>query len=266
MQIPNTALFMCLLTAACGIIFPTILVFVWKKKTKQPLKPVVVGAAAFFLSAVVLKAIPAYFLLSPDNPVGRAILGNDYLYALTAGILAGLFEETGRFIAFKLPLKESKDRITALSYGIGHGGFEVMYIFLSLGLSYFAYGLMINSGQFDLLLAQAGENARQMEALQALPQTIASMSPLYLFMSLLERTSAVMFHIACSILVFCAARDKKKLWLYPLAILLHLLLDLIPGLYQSGIINNMYLVEGILFLFAALLLKGCYELVYKKCK
>ena len=39
--------------------------------------------------------------------------------------MAGIFEETGRFLAFKTVLrkKQGKD-INALMYGAGHGGFE----------------------------------------------------------------------------------------------------------------------------------------------
>lgn len=61
-------------------------------------------------------------------------------------LIPGVFEETGRFVAFKTVLRRRKNRETSISHGIGHGGFEVMFI---PGLSfseYFVYGLMINNG------------------------------------------------------------------------------------------------------------------------
>ncbi|MCM1253967.1 MAG: YhfC family intramembrane metalloprotease [Clostridium sp.] len=264
MVISNAALISCLAMAVCGLVLPIILVVVWKKKTKQPLKPVLVGAATFFISAVVLETIPKYFLLLPNNPVGEAISGNVYAYSLTAALLAGLFEETGRFIAYKSILKKNTDRRIAISYGIGHGGFEVMYILVSVGISYFVYGLVINAGQLDLLIAQAGGAAEQIEAVKALPQTIASISFFNVAIAVLERISALMFHIACSILVFCAAHDKKKLWLYPAAILVHTAIDIMAAFYQAGLLH-MYVMEAIAFLSAAALFKASYELVYKKC-
>lgn len=262
MIISNTTLILYLIMAICGIVLPIIFVIVWKKKTKQPLKPVIVGAATFFISAIVLETIPKYFLLLPNNPVGKAISGNVYVFSLTAAFLAGLFEETGRLAAFKLILKENKDRRTAISYGIGHGGFEVMYILVSIGISYFVYGLMINAGQLEVLIAQAGGSAEQLAAVEALPETIASISFLSVVISVLERVSAVMFHIACSILVFCAAHDKKKFWLYPAAILAHTSLDILAAFYQAGLIH-VYIMEAIAFIFSVAFLKVCYELVYK---
>lgn len=40
-----------------------------------------------------------------------------------AGLFPGLFEESGRFAAFKTLLKKRKNPETSISYGIGHGGF-----------------------------------------------------------------------------------------------------------------------------------------------
>ena len=54
------------------------------------------------------------------------------LYALYGGLAAGLFEETGRLLAFRFILKPHTARITALSYGIGHGGIEAFWV---MGLS-----------------------------------------------------------------------------------------------------------------------------------
>ncbi|MCM1427710.1 MAG: YhfC family intramembrane metalloprotease [Eubacterium sp.] len=264
MVINNMTLLACLFMAVCGLVLPIVLVVVWKKKTKQPLKPVLVGAATFFISAIVLETIPKYFLLLPNNPVGEAISGNVYAFSLTAAFLAGFFEETGRLIAYKSILKKNTDRRTAISYGIGHGGFEVMYILVSIGISYFVYGLVINAGQLDLLIVQAGDSVEQIEAVKALPETIASISFFSVAVAVLERISAVMFHMACSILVFCAAHDKKKLWLYPVAILAHTGLDIMAALYQAGLLH-MYVMEAIAFLSVAALFKVCYELVYKKC-
>jgi uncharacterized membrane protein YhfC len=54
-------------------------------------------------------------------------MSHTWLYAVLGALLAGLFEETGRFIAFKFLLKKRTDRKTAISYGIGHGGFEAIF-------------------------------------------------------------------------------------------------------------------------------------------
>ena len=57
------------------------------------------------------------------------IRGNIWLYALYGGLMAGLFEETGRYLAFSFALKKYRAKnVNALMYGAGHGGFEAIVI------------------------------------------------------------------------------------------------------------------------------------------
>lgn len=267
-MISSMNLIACMLMGICGIVLPIILVVVWnvwKRKTNQPMKTVLVGAATFFVFAIILESFPKMILLQSNNSIGKVVVSNVYLYSFIGALLAGIFEETGRWIAYKVLLKKNKDRLTALTYGIGHGGFEAMYILAGIGISYFTYGCMINAGQFDQIIAQVASAApEQVEAIEALPATIAGITYSYAVASIIERVSAVMIHVACSIIVFRAAHEKGKIWLYPVAILLHASIDVIAAFYQVGLIQNLYLVEVILFIWAVALLWGCYQFVYKK--
>ena len=47
---------------------------------------------------------------------------------LYGGLMAGVFEETGRYVSFKWFLKKETRIQDGLSYGIGHGGIEAMLI------------------------------------------------------------------------------------------------------------------------------------------
>lgn len=264
-MISNENLTACMLMAVCGIVLPLLLVIIWKKKTKQPIKTILIGAATFFVFAIILESFPKLILLQANNSLGKIIVSNLYLYSIIAALLAGIFEETGRLVAYKVFLKKKKDRLTALTYGIGHGEFEAMYILAGLGLSYFSYGIMINAGEFDQLVTQAAAlSVEQAEAINAIPAAIAGITYPYAAICVIERISAVMIHIACSIVMFKAAHEKGKLWLYPVAILIHASIDIIAAFYQVGIIHNLYLIEVILFLWAVALLWGCYKYVYKK--
>ncbi len=264
-MISNMNLAACILMAICGVVLPILLVLVWKKKTDQPLKTVLIGAVTFFVFAIILESFPKLILLQSNNPLGKAIVSNPYLYSAIGALLAGIFEETGRLVAYKVFLKNNQDRMTALTYGIGHGGFEAMYILAGIGLSYFTYGVMINGGEFDQIVAQAASvSAEQAEAIKAIPDTIAQITYGYAVISVVERVSAVMIHIACSIVMFQAAHEKGKLWLYPVAICIHASIDLIAAFYQVGLITNLYLVEVMLFVWAVALLVGSYQLIYKK--
>lgn len=66
---------------------------------------------------------------------------------------------------------------------------------------------------------------------------LASFSLGMLVVAVVERIFAVMFHIGASILVFYACKDKKKFWLYPLAIVLHTAMDAVAGLKLAGVID-----------------------------
>ena len=56
-----------------------------------------------------------------------------------------------------------------------------------------------------------------------------------MFMNAIERLFAMLLHIGLTIIVFYGVINAKKSCL-PLAILLHMLMDLFPALYQKGAI------------------------------
>jgi uncharacterized membrane protein YhfC len=70
---------------------------------------------------------------------------------------------------------------------------------------------------------------------------------------MLERLSAIMAHIGLSVLVFAAARKRGRFFLFPVAILLHAVLDVPAALYQQGLLTILPL-EIITFVLGALLL------------
>ena len=164
------------------------------------------GAGTFVLFALVLEPILHSLVLR--SPAGAAIQGNILLYGLYGGLAAGLFEETGRLLAFRLVLKKSSARITALSYGIGHGGIEALLLVGLTMVSNLLLGLAHASGA---PLPQ--ETAAAAEALLAIPAATFLWSGL-------ERLSAMALHMALSVLVFASVRTEKH-WLFPAAILVH---------------------------------------------
>ncbi len=66
---------------------------------------------------------------------------------MTYGIFAaGIFEETGRLLAFLITKRHYKDIDSAVSYGVGHGGIEAAAV-VGLGmLNGVILAVMINSG------------------------------------------------------------------------------------------------------------------------
>ncbi len=269
----GTSSFVWLITGAVlWIVVPLLLAVIWKIKKKEPVTTIIAGAAAFLLFALILEKPVQNVLLFPtamgleDHAVSRFMGAHPFLLALAAGLFPGVFEETGRLIAFKTVLKKRRNRETSISCGIGHGGFEVMFILGITYLQYVAYAFMINSGTFgtvvDAVTAQAPE---QLANVEAVVNTLTSFSLGDLCIALVERIFAVMFHIGASILVFYSGRDKGRFWLYPLAILLHTAMDTIAALNTFGVITiPPLLMECIVAVFGAMTFAGAYLLLYKK--
>lgn len=243
------------------IAIPVILLIIWKKKTKVSLKPAVTGMIVFPLFGILLKAIPGYFLLMADNAVSRALNSNIWLYSIIGGgLLAGIFEESGRFLAFKLVLKKYRSNKDAISYGIGHGGFESAYLGLA-AFNYVILALTVNSAGMGVLTA--GLDEANTAAVTAQIQSIAA-TPFYVpaVLGVVERISAIVFHISMSVLDLAAAREKKYLPLFPLAILLHTLMNSMIGFVMAGMISTIAL-ECILAAYSAVMAFFAYRL-YKK--
>ena len=251
---------------------PVLIAILWTVKKKEKFTSVLTGAVTFLLFALILEKPIQNVLIFPtamglpDHGIAQFINARPVLLAFLVGFFPGLFEETGRFVAFKTVLKNRKNRETSISYGIGHGGFEVMLILGLTYINYITYGIMINSGAYAETIKQIAEvMPDQVNAYLAIPDQLAAFTFGTLVISIYERVFAVLFHIGASVLVFYACRDKKKFWLYPLAILLHTAMDAAAGLVIAGVIDiSDWGLEGICTVMGLAVFFGAYFLLYKK--
>ena len=258
----STESFICIgLEAALFVGLPVILALVWRKKTHSPLKPMITGAVTFLLFALVLKAVPVYLLMGMDSSVSRTINGDPLLYGAVAGILAGIFEETGRLLAFKTVLKKNDNKQTSITYGIGHGGIECLYIGLSV-LSFITIGMIVNEQGIAAL--SEGMTADQTETMITQIRDFAGINAGTVFAAVIERASAVMLHIGLSIMVFASVHNKKQWYLYPVAILLHTLVDFSVVALRN--VMNIYLIEALFIMEATIILVCVYKLIYRADK
>ncbi len=264
-MIPTQAIigFICMILL--GVLIPVAMAAVWKIKTKQPIWVILIGAAMFLGAVVILEQLAHTLILQTNNPLGRFIQSNVWATCIYGGLMAGLFEETARLIAFKFILKKRTERRTAISYGIGHGGFEVMYLLCTAGITNLVYAILINTGLFESVIVQPilQQAPEQLGAIEGLRDSLATYHFGLLGISLWERVGAVLIHISASILVFSAVRERK-MWMYPLAILLHASIDFFAGMYQTGMIQNIYVFEAIISTWGVAMFAVCLLLVYKK--
>ena len=248
------------LMIAAGLILPTVLCIWWLKTRHEKFTSVLTGAMTFLIFALVLESIvhSIVFMVFPG------IRDNVVAYMLYGALMAGIFEETGRFLAYKLVLKKRTNRETAISYGIGHGGFEAVYILAATGINNFVYAGIINAGQFPALLDQLKAAGQDTSPIESLPEQLAAFGIADIGLPILERVFAVMFHIALSILVFYAVKNGK-IWMYFLAVILHALLDAPAALYQQGVIG-IAATEVCLALFSIVTFVMIYVFLYKRDK
>lgn len=248
------------LMIAAGLILPTVLCIWWLKTRHEKFTSVLTGAMTFLIFALVLESTvhSIVFMVFPG------IRDNVVAYMLYGALMAGIFEETGRFLAYKLVLKKRTNRETSISYGIGHGGFEAMYILVVTGINNITYACLINAGQFQTVLDQLKEAGQDTSALEGLPEQLAAFGIADIGLPILERVFAVMFHIALSILVFYAVKNGK-IWMYFLTVILHALLDAPAALYQQEVIG-IAATEVCLALFSIVTFVIIYVTVYRKDK
>lgn len=259
---------------AIFVIVPVVIALIWKIKKKEPITTILVGAGAFLLFALILEKPIQNVLVFPttmglpDHALSLFFAANPVLLSLVAGLFPGVFEETGRLVAYKTLLKKRTQRETSISYGIGHGGIEVVLILGLNFVNYIIYALMINTGAFGAVVEQVAAQApEQLAQLDTIVTILTTFSIGTLAINVFERVFAVMFHVGASILVFYACKDKKKFWLYPLAIVLHTAMDSVLALNIFGVISiSAWGLEAIVAIMGISVFFLSYFLLYKKEK
>lgn len=219
-------------TGIIAVMLPFIFMLVLSRKFKVRWLPLILGIAVFILFALILEQLMHLFVLKPQPDGSIALISNaPWLYVLYGVFAAGIFEETGRLLAFLITKRHYKDIDSAVSYGIGHGGIEAAAI-VGLGmLNGIIFAVLLNSGS---------------ESLNALPipkEDLIASQPWYMYaIAIGERILAMSLHIGLSIIVFASVMMKRKWWLFPAAIILHALANTTAAMMQAGLLTNIYLM------------------------
>lgn len=200
---------------------PVAVLLYLKRKKGARVSCFFIGGLTFTVFALLLERIWHFCI---GSLAGSALTDNLLLYAVYGGISAGLFEETGRFVAMKFWMKKKDwlDGSNALMYGAGHGGFEAWLLIGTTYLSNLIMIGMINSGALEGVLAPLDETAAA--ATLAVVEQICTLPATTFFMAVLERVGAVFLHIVLSYMVYLAVSNRKALW-FVLAVILHAVVD-----------------------------------------
>jgi uncharacterized membrane protein YhfC len=221
---------------------------------KSGIKPILVGAGMFFLFALVLEQILHFFILK-QNPATAAFFTNHLAYAVYGGLAAGIFEETGRLVGFRLLLKKPGRWEQGLAYGMGHGGFEVIYLGGMNAVSQINnlyYSILINSDKFGQLLKASQGIPLQLSNLETIRQQLTGTPSWEFLMGGIERVFALAIQLALSLLILYAVAKRRYIF-YILAILLHAIVDFTSS-YMSLEGVPLLIVESVIALYAVLAL------------
>jgi uncharacterized membrane protein YhfC len=208
------------------LLFPVILGFLLVKRLALPWRIFFVGFLFFLVSQVMELPIVAGLLL-----IDLGLENHPLVRALLAGLIAGVFEETARYLGFRFnrTMRDNRTWSAALLYGAGHGGTESIL----LGLGVIAITIVATLAPEQLPAELIGDGEAVWYA--------------YLLGGL-ERIFAITLHISLAVLVLQVFLQDSILYLF-LAMTYHALVDFIAvGIY--AIYENLLLTEGVVLVFA----------------
>ena len=217
------------------IAIPVVFFLFWRRRHKEQTKLsyLIAGAVGFIVCARILEIGVHYFCILAENPVSRFINGSTVAYVLYGTVMAGVFEECGRHIILKYILKKNRTRENAVLYGIGHGGIEILAVLLPTLIAYLAITVMFSQGDVETALSSLKITEETASAAIPVVQAAAAFDYGMMAENVLERLLAMIYHIGLTVIVYYGVIREKKLCL-PAAILLHMLMDTFPALYQRG--------------------------------
>jgi uncharacterized membrane protein YhfC len=231
---------------------PILLALLWRKRFSLPWLLILLGALIFIISQIVHIPLLAWLTslfsegILPAPSAEAAPLFN----AAVLGLLAGLCEETARWIGIRW-LSRSRDvpnnpetkpaqlkpisLQAAILLGIGHGGIESIIL---------GGGLLVNT--VALWMVRTGQTAIPGVTPIAVDSFFSTAWHLPLA-GAMERVTTIVLHVFLTVLVWLAVNRRSFGW-YALAVFYHAVLDGL-AVYLNYAGTNVWLIEGLLFVF-----------------
>jgi uncharacterized membrane protein YhfC len=258
MLITNTVI-----SAIGMILLPLVLGYFTAKKFKLTFKEfrkLFVAGALTFIALQVLHIPLVYGLTAmfkngvlPAPPEAWTLIFN----AVLLGLLAGIFEETARYILFKYIMKNSRDWKDSITIGLGHGGIEAILI----GIISIATLVQMIAMKDTTALSALGLPADQLEIIKTQVAGYWAQSAITPLFGFIERISAISLHVGLSVLVMYSIVSGQRKWFW-IALLYHALVDALSVYLYPKITAETNVVIGIFGLETLLAILGIGLLVY----
>jgi len=223
---------------------PCLLAVILIRRGDDGFGPIGIGIAAFVLSQVGHIPFNQFVLLPALEGWGIGIAQSGWkllMLGIAAGLSAGIFEETARYLSFRFWLKKNKNTLLPIKYGVGHGGIEAFLLGI---LALYALIQVLSLGGEGSLNSFPSE---QVELIRTQITAYWDVPWQHSLLGAWERVSALAFHIGASLMVYKSVREKKPSWLV-VAVLGHTLLNAFAVISSREL--DFVLVESILFIFS----------------
>lgn len=257
-SVPAAALVCMAVSMLLSLGVPAALAVLCGRRRRSAWRAVGVGAACFAVSALVLEPLCHQLVLGVLFP---ALTQRPAAYIAYGALAAGLFEETARLVGLRFLCRREPDALTGFACGVGHGGLEAVYIGGLGMLNNLATAVMLNAGQGPALLAAVP--AEQLPLAESQLAALAGLPPLTFLAGGAERLVTMALHIALSMLVWMAVTKRLPAWAWAAAVALHAGADVAAGLYQTGVLTNIWLTELLVAAYTAAVCCGVWR-VYRR--
>jgi uncharacterized membrane protein YhfC len=205
--------------------FPLMIAICLKIRRKTKFIPFLLGLLVYFTFAIVCPTFVHTIFLNQGRPTSAFLNSNVISYSAYYAIVVGILEELGIFVAFKKILVNYDKKDTALMYGLGHAGLDILFMNALSIVVFIIFATALNE--------KGVEGFKEIYAdvdgvdLDKNIEYLTNISVLQLFLQALRYILFFVFHIFASIIVFYAAK-KSTIQYYWIAVLLRGLLT-IPG-------------------------------------
>ena len=248
-KVPLANVISIIIVMILAIAIPVMTFIILRKKLNGKTKSFFVGCGVFLVFALILEQVfklPFYLNEACLNFFNKNLL----ISSLFGALLAGLFEEFGRFTAFKTILKKDlNDDFQSFMYGAGHAGMEIIAILFVSMVSNLYYSILINSGNINTLLSNSG--GATAHAILLIKSQLINTKFYVFYLSIFERLFAFISHISFSVIVWFACKNKKDWFYLPIAIFLHAGLDFV-SVILSSMSYPVWLIELFILLISVL--------------
>lgn len=221
---------------------PFIFLGYYRAKTGAKLSSFFIGMAFYVLFAFVAEGIINFLvfnIFSMKDFFTRS--AHPVWYAIYGAVMAGVFEEIGKYAGLRICMKNRPGKQNAFLFGVGHGGFETIAYGSSLIMGNIVLAFMINSIGINEYLTKLGITGAELETQRQLIQNLIAIPPIENWAAGTERILSLFFQASLTVLIYIAIQDKKRKFLFPAAIILHIIGYLPTCLTQVGVINSLAL-------------------------